>query len=226
MSSFDPMASGAPRANGDFGPLVAPLEAGGSAPTSLFPDFNRPEPVEPDESAEPLAAEPAGKSALDLEREAAYAAGFAAARASMEQELATNAAAFTGAMEEVARFRAGLLERYHRELLDLALEVARKVVERELDEHPEHWLQMIRDGVGRALEHETIRIRAGSILHRYLVNNLAELRAKLDDVKELDLVEVTSLPATGCVITTSSCDLDLGIDSQIGAIRVALTTAD
>jgi flagellar assembly protein FliH len=224
MSSFDPLPQGVPPAGGEFAPLVAPLEEAGAAPASVFPDFNRREPAAP--PGEPPPPEPAGKSALELEHEAGYAAGFAAGRASMEQELATNGAAFAAAMEEVVRFRAGLLERYHRELLDLALEVARKVVERELDEHPEHWLQMIRDGVARSVEHEVIRIRVGSILHRYLVNNLAELRAKLDDVKELDLVEDTSLPATGCVITTSSCDLDLGIDSQMSAIRVALTTAD
>src|SRR6185369_1491872 len=114
---------------------------------------------------------------------------FAAGRQAAEAEVASGAAAFAGGVEELARFRSALLERYQQELLELALGVARKVVHRELADHPEHWLEMIRDAVLGALDRETIRIRVGPILHHYLVEHLPRLRVLLEEVKELELVE-------------------------------------
>jgi type III secretion protein L len=45
----------------------------------------------------------------------------------------------------------------------------------------------------------------------------------LDEVKELEIVEDTTLAESGCIIESQFGDLDLGIDSQVGAIRAALT---
>ena len=49
------------------------------------------------------------------------------------------------------------------------------------------------------------------------------LRPMLEDVKEMELVEDASLAENGCILESQFGDLDLGIDSQIGAIRAALT---
>jgi flagellar biosynthesis/type III secretory pathway protein FliH len=47
----------------------------------------------------------------------------------------------------------------------------------------------------------------------------------LEDVKELELVEDRALAENGCILESQYGDLDLGVDSQIGAIRAALTQA-
>ena len=185
---------------------------------SVFPDLNTQVPRGGD-------VPPAAREGLEAAQQAAYAAGFAAGRAAAEEGISAGAAAFAAAVAEVARFRAGLLGRYQSELLELALGVARKVVQRELAEHPEHWLEMIREAVRRALDRETIRIRVGTILHHVLLEQLPRLRALLEDVRELDLVEDPALAETGCVIESRYGDFDLGIDSQMSAIRAALTVA-
>lgn len=154
--------------------------------------------------------------------DAAYADGLAAGRAAALADLVGDGEVFVKALDEVKRFRAGLMERYQTELLALALGIARKVVQRELAEHPEHWLGMIREAVRHALDRERIRIRVGPILHRFLVEHLATLRPMLDDVKELELVEDGTLSESGCILESQFGDLDLGVDSQIGAIRAAL----
>ncbi|MEW6269004.1 MAG: FliH/SctL family protein [Thermodesulfobacteriota bacterium] len=217
MSSFEPLRARRDDA-GAFAPLLGgtrvPAERGAGAP---FPDLHAPSPS-PDE----VAAEAATRervAALAAEREQGRAEG----RAAAERELSELVHGLGEAIRELARFRSGMLERYHGELLDLALEVARKVVDRELEAHPEHWLGMIRQGVQRALDRDRIRIRIAPALHGFLRAHLAELRAELDGVKELELIEDPALPATGCVVETSYGDLDLGVDSQITTIRAALT---
>ena len=179
-------------------------------------------PAEAPAAAASEAPDAPAKTEVQQAAEAAYADGFDAGRTAAIAELVADGEAFTKALGELARFRAGLMDRYQSELLALALGIARKVVQRELAEHPEHWLGMIREAVRHALDREKIRIRVGPLLHRFLVEHLSTLRPMLDEVKELELVEDRALAENGCILESQYGDLDLGVDSQIGAIRAAL----
>jgi flagellar assembly protein FliH len=205
----------------EFAPFVGPQVSGTVRAGSVFRDFD---------AARTADAPPPAVSPVDVALEAARAEGrhegYAAGRAAVEGELTAAAGAFAAAVEELARFRGILTERYQRELLELALGVAHKVVQRELAQHPEHWLGMIREAVLATLDRETIRIRVGPVLHHYLVEQLPRLRVLLEEVKELDLIEDVALGETGCVIESHYGDLDLGVDGQMSAIRAALTGAD
>jgi flagellar assembly protein FliH len=174
-------------------------------------------------SSESEPAPPPEHDELEQATQVAYADGHAAGVAAATAELIGQGDAFGKAIAELVRFRGGLLERYQGELLALALGIARKVVQRELADNPEHWLGMIREAVRHALDREKIRIRVGPLLHRFLVEHLSTLRPMLEDVKELELVEDPTLAENGCILESQYGDLDLGIDSQIGAIRAALT---
>src|SRR6266404_176721 len=116
-SSFAPLAEAVPRV---FRPFVAPPPA--------------------EAAAEPAPAP--GPSAEEIER--AFGDGVERGRAEARAELETIGASFTDSLRELAEFRARLKERYERELLELALGVARKVMQQELAERPEIWLGMIR----------------------------------------------------------------------------------
>jgi flagellar assembly protein FliH len=210
----------------DFTPFAiaaATQSAAAMRTDTLFPDLDIgvPPAAERAETSPPTILVTAAEAAAA--RDAAWADGYTEGRRAAEAELQDGAGAFAIAIEEVARFRAGLLERYQTQLLELALGVARKVMQRELSAHPEHWLGMIRDAVMRTLDREWVRIRVGPILHRFVLEQLPELRVLLEEVRELDLIEDPGLGEMGCVVETGSGDLDLGIDTQIEAIRAALT---
>ena len=217
MSSFEPLM---PSLLEKFG--FTPL-GGGAAPapkivSGPLRDLN------PSAAADEAAAE-ALRQAEEraLLEQAAYARGIAEGRAIAEGELAHLVQGMGEVIAELTRFRHETMTRYQSELLDLALEVARKVVDRELEQHPEHWIEVIREGVRRAVDRDHIRIRVATPLHAFLRERLAELRGELDGVKDLELLEDLALPPTGCVIETSYGDLDLGVDSQIATIRSAMT---
>src|SRR6185369_7383334 len=125
----------APGAVPEFAPLAGPRVSGTIRGASVFPDFDARQPAGGDAPTPGGAALSREPSAVDTAREQGYAAGFAAGRDAAGAEYANGAAAFAGGVEELARFRAALLERYQRELLELALGVARKVVHRELADH-------------------------------------------------------------------------------------------
>src|SRR2546428_2405943 len=147
------------------------------------------------------AAEPApapGPSAEEIER--AFGAGVERGRAEARAALETIGASFTDSLRELAEFRARLKERYERELLELALGVARKVVQEELAERPEIWLGMIRAAVKRPVDRERTALRVPPPPRAILPGSPSALRASLQNVKDLELVEDPSLPAGGCVL--------------------------
>ncbi len=229
MSSFEKLKPAAvapphPLPQGPLGRVT--LDSHRVTPASVFRDFGGgdgggvvEDPVAGDGAAPASEIVDEAQQAAQL----AYADGYAAGGAAARTELIGEGEAFKKALAELTRFRAGLLDRYEGELLALALGIARKVVQRELAEHPEHWLGMIREAVRHALDREKIRIRVGPLLHRFLLEHLSTLRPMLEDVKELELVEDQALAENGCILESQYGDLDLGIDSQIGAIRAALT---
>jgi len=199
-------------------PDFVPLAPGSGDRTDFEPFGTPPRTDAPVESAPP----PASAVVPDVVAERAFGEGYARGREAAQAELASVAAAFPHALQELARFRAGLRARYERELLELALGVARKVVQQELVAHPEIWLEMIRAAVRRAVDRERITIRVPAELLHYLRSVLPELRAGLEDVKELELTEDPALPPNGCVIESCFGEVDIGVETQLDAIERAL----
>ena len=190
-SSFAPLAEAVPRV---FRPFGAPPAAAAAEPA-------------------PAPAPAPGPSAEEIER--AFGAGVERGRAEARAELETVGTSFAGSLRELAGFRTRLKERYERELLELALGVVRKVVQQELAERPEIWLGMIRAAVKRAVDRERIALRVPPPLMAFLRGSLAALRALLQDVKDLELVEDPSLPAGGCVIESRFGEVDIGVETQL-----------
>ena len=56
----------------------------------------------------------------------------------------------------------------------------------------------------------------------FLRDRLPDLRASLDAVKEIDLVEDAGLPDAGCAIESRFGEVNLGIDAQLAAVEQAL----
>jgi flagellar biosynthesis/type III secretory pathway protein FliH len=236
MSSFDAFVPTPAPAAGETGAGFVPLRppgAGESATGEWRPLFARTE--------EAVGAEMSGLSGIGpADAETDRAAGAAASTGSDSDVLAAEyergrrdaradveaaAESLVRSLEALAAFRAGLGQRYERELLALAVEVAAKVVRSELRERPDAWLDMIRDGVRQAVDREQVRVRVPAVLAGFLRERMPALQARLEDVKELEIIEDPSLDADGCVVETRFGELDLGVGAQIEQVRRGLAEA-
>jgi flagellar assembly protein FliH len=180
----------------------------------------------PSPAAEPAEARPAAAAVeADEAVQRAFQAGFDLGREETRGQVESIGESFVKALEELAAFRSRLRERYERELLEVALGVARKVVQQELAERPAIWLGMIRAAVQRAVDRERITVRVPPGLVAFLEASLPELRATLADVKELSVVEDPALGAAGCVIESRFGDIDIGLETQLDTCRRALVGA-
>lgn len=219
---FSPLAPRRPVATGhDPAGRVEPV-----APVPAPPAAG-PEP-QPHSGDAPEARGPATAAApaAPVEQTPAWRAGFAAGQAAARAELEAAQATLAGALEDLAAFQRALRTRYERELLQVALGVARKVVGQELNERPEIWLGMIRAAVQRAVERERIVIRVPPAVAAVLRQRFAALRAALDDVRELEIVEDPALPPGGCLVENRWGEVDIGVESQLAAAEAALLRAE
>jgi Flagellar assembly protein FliH len=153
----------------------------------------------------------------------AFAAAHELGRQEARAELESVAESLVKSVEELASFRLLLCQRYERELLELALGVARKVLHAEIRGEPERWLGMIREGIRKAVDHEEVRIRVPAVLATFLAEHLPEMRAQLDGMRDLVVVEDPGLQEGGCVIETRFGEFDLGIDTQVDHVERELT---
>jgi len=201
----------------EFAPFGGPLAAAVGFRPLLAGQETIPD---PEPAVIPMAVEP------NDELRRAFQAGYDLGREETTGQLATVAESLVKSLEELSVFRGQLRERYERELLELALGVARKIVQQELAERPEIWLGLIRAAVRRVVDRERITVRVPPPLLAFLRDVLPELRASLDSVKELDLVEDTSLPAGGCVIESRFGEVNLGVEAQLEAVERALVRVD
>src|SRR5690242_8139338 len=201
----------APLASPPIAPIFRPLGAVCDPPAA---------PVAEAVAESPATAEPSD----ELRR--AFQAGYELGKQELRSDVESIGESFVKSLEELSAFRGRLRERYERELLEVALGVARKVVQQELAERPEIWLGMIRAAVRRAVDRERITVRVPPPLLAFLRDSLPELRSTLDDVKEVELIEDPALPLGGCVIESRFGEIDIGVESQIGAARSALVQAE
>jgi flagellar biosynthesis/type III secretory pathway protein FliH len=208
LSEFTPLVDEAPRPCVGFRPLAEPEEP---APPPAAPP------------AAVMACEPApGAAAGSEEARRAFEAGYALGAAEVRGQVEQVAESLEKALEEIAAFRAALAERYGRELLGIALEVARRIVQAELAEHPERWLGMLAAAVRRLVDRERIVVRVPPDLAAYLRASAPELRAALEDVKDVTVVEDAAVGPGGCVVESRFGEVDLGVETQLATAAETL----
>jgi len=177
-----------------------------------------------DDAVAPAAPPP--PDPVEVARAEGHAAGFAAGRAARDAEIAALHAEVRSALAELTRFRADVRGRWERELLQLSLGIARKVVLHEVAERPEIWLGMIRAAVRQMVDREQLVVRVPPTLAKFLREADPPLASVLEGVRELEIVEDAGLPEGGCVVESRFGDVDCGVDTQLATCRQAILDTD
>lgn len=123
----------------------------------------------------------------------------------------------TRSLEDLNGLRAQITATAERELVRLALEIARKVVHREVTIDPEIVMTLARIGLSRAHNRVTASVR----LHPDDLEYVNSHRRRLNTTHAIDLVEDRSVTRGGCLIHTEMGDVDARIEQQFEEIERA-----
>jgi flagellar assembly protein FliH len=110
-------------------------------------------------------------------------------------------------------------------MLELVLEVARKVVREELKLQPAHVLAIVRDALRRVQGVGRLRIRANPLDVDLLRQNRPLLLQVVEGIESIEIVEDRRVDQGGCVIETEQGVYDARIRTQLGEIERALREA-
>jgi flagellar assembly protein FliH len=147
------------------------------------------------------------------------------ADAELQQTLETLRAHLQQVIQGVHAQHEAYLQHAEAQMLDLALEVARKVVREELKQQPAHVLAIVRDALRRVQGFGRLRIRVNPLDVDLLRQNRPSLLQVVDGVEGIEIVEDRRVDQGGCVIETEQGVYDARIRTQLGEIERVLREA-
>jgi len=141
--------------------------------------------------------------------------GLAEAAAALAREREQLAAQQTAAIAEIN----GERERFYRdaepELLKLSFAIAEKIIGREVSEHPELVLDLIRKSLKRIKDKSKLGIRVNPDDLQLVREARAELLASVDGVEKIEVSDDRRVGRGGCIIESPNGTLDARAATQL-----------
>jgi flagellar biosynthesis/type III secretory pathway protein FliH len=154
-------------------------------------------------------------------REQGLAQGIRAAEESYRAKLARLDALSASLQQERAEF----FSRIEPELVRLAIAIAEKTIQRELETQPDTVLHLLRTALKRIRDREHLRISVNPRDFDQVKQARDDLISAVDGLRKLEIVEDRRVGPGGSLIESPSGTLDARIDTQLDQISQALIEA-
>jgi flagellar assembly protein FliH len=108
------------------------------------------------------------------------------------------------------------------QILELAVEVARKILAHEIDENSTVVLPMVRAALEKVRDQQEVSVRVHSADYEFIMNSRHDLQVLVGREQPILVQADDSVPRGNCLIDTTSGTVDARIDTQLDSIRKAL----
>lgn len=159
------------------------------------------------------------------EVEAAYARGRREGLDSVEKTLDTAAQALAAAAEEISRLRESLAKNSSQDMLRLVMAISEQIVRREVAADPKVVLTIIETALQSSVRADQYRIRINPADLETVIQQKPLFLASISGLKNLSIETDAAISPGGCRIDSALGDVDATIETQLEAIRQALSEA-
>lgn len=122
--------------------------------------------------------------------------------------------------------RQRLWEQMEPQVIDLVLEIARKVLREEIQARREATLSIIKHALRRVADTEHVRIRVHPDDLQITREHREDFLAVCDGVRQIEIVDDQRVGGGGCVIETPNGTIDASLRTQMQTIEKALKEAE
>jgi flagellar assembly protein FliH len=179
-----------------------------------------------DRSAIILAEARAQAEALRREAQrAGYEAGLAEGRTVADQELLPAKSALEHAARRLAEQLDARVELLERQAVELAVQLAERVVAAALDVRPDLVLDTIRGVLRAVLERDRLVLEVNPEDLALVQAGVGEIAARLGGIRELEVVAEPRVSRGGCVVRTTEGEVDASLGSQLERAREVMLAA-
>jgi flagellar assembly protein FliH len=177
-----------------------------------------------------LAVVEAARAEADQIREQARAEGFAAglaegaaaAHAEAQSRLAPAVQALHVAVEALESERAGLADRVEEGAVELALELAGKVVAGAIDAQPERVLDVVRGALRCFMERERVHILVHPDDLGLVRESMEAVAGELGGIDHIEVQEERRISRGGAIVRTATAQVDASLQTKLDRAREAV----
>lgn len=144
-------------------------------------------------------------------------AGFESAKKKLELILND----FRQALLELDKIKKEISLNAEREMVELALAIARKIVCHEVSINKEVVLSVIKEALKKVVDHEKIKIRMNPSDLEFIKNAKFHFSNLVDNIESITFEEDETILNGGCVIETNLGDIDARIERQLRVVEEA-----
>ena len=137
----------------------------------------------------------------------------------VSRELAPAAEALAAAREELAQERERCAEALEREAVELALQIAEKVLSGVLEVQPERVLDVVRGSLRRVVERERVTVLVNPDDLELVRASSASLTGALGGIDRLEIQEERRVPRGGALLRTAAGEIDARVAEQLERVR-------
>lgn len=167
-------------------------------------------------------AEALQKQTMAQAEEQGYATGLLEGKRYVIQEEQETIQQAKGILEEAYHEKGKIIAEAEPFLVELSIEVAKKVVGAELSASPEKILELVRQVLRRSRVHGPISLCVNHRYFSFMEEHRGQLLALLDGQAELAIYPDYTVHDEGCVIRTPLGSVDARIDTQLQEIKQVL----
>jgi flagellar assembly protein FliH len=179
-----------------------------------------------------LAVVESARAEADAIREAARAEGFAAgqaegaaaAQAMAQAQLAPAVQALGAAAETLAAERGTLADQVEARAVELALELAEKIVAGAIAAQPERVLDVVRGGLRCFMERERVQILVHPDDLGLVRGAIEDLAAGLGGVEHIEVQEERRISRGGAIVRTPAAQVDASLRTKLDRAREVVMT--
>ncbi|UCD63427.1 MAG: hypothetical protein JSW34_11860 [Candidatus Zixiibacteriota bacterium] len=150
-------------------------------------------------------------------------------RAGLEQgldEAAKVLEQFDQAIKEAIGQREALLEEAREKVLDLIIEISRKVTYDAVEVDPESTLAMINGVIDTLIDRSRLKIKVNPDHHPIIEQNIDRFLKSSTTIKEIAVEPDPRVRYGGCFIETPTGDIDARLESQFEVLKEVLVSGD
>ena len=179
-----------------------------------------------------LAVVEAARAEADQIREQARAEGFAAGlaegaaagRADAQAQLAPAVQAFHAAVEALAAERATIADRVEQGAVELALELAGKVVAGAVEAQPERVLDLVRGALRCFMERERVHILVHPDDLGLVRESIDAVAGELGGIDHVEVQEERRISRGGAIVRTPTAQVDASLQTKLDRAREVIAT--
>ena len=129
---------------------------------------------------------------------------------------------FREALLRLEEIRKEIYLNAEKDIVNLVLAITRKIVCHEITSNKEVILRIVKEAIKKVVDHEEIKIRISPSDLQVLKNARTELSNLVDNIQGVTFEEDETILHGGCIIETTSGDIDARIEKQLEAVEEAL----